>query len=204
MNWIGTTSYDIERPTGRCAMTGRTLEPGEPYIAALVEVDSQPDTNADNPGPQAARRKKTKEPLKQASGYGGLSRADVSLDAWEQNHRPDRLFSYWRSTVPYPHEKKKMFVDDEVLMDLMFRLGDDDRPQRAAFRFVLVLILMRKRLLRYDGSEKRTGVTGETQAWWRVTPKGHDKAIEVFNPQINDEQIQQVTEQLGQILEGEL
>jgi len=188
MSWLNTPAYDIQRPTGHCAITGRPLEPGETYIATLVEVDQEPGQNDDADG----------------RVWAGLRRVDVALEAWEQNHRPDRLFSHWRSTVPLPNQKKKVFVDDEVLMDLLMRLGGNDQGDRVPFRFVLALVLMRKKLLRYDRSQKQVNASGQEEEWWQMTPKGSDQTIGVLNPQIRDEQIQQVTEQLGQILDTEL
>jgi len=197
MSWMNAPTYDIERLTGQCAITGQALSPGEQYIAALVEADpSVTEAPADN------------TPKQTAAPNAGLKRIDISIEAWQQGHRPERLFSHWQSTVPQPNEKKKMFVDDSVLMNLLLRLADTDQPQRLAFRFVLTLILMRKKLLRYEGAQKRSDTEGQPQEWWTVTPKRglgvDEEPIEILNPQINDEQIQQVTEQLGQILESEL
>ncbi len=141
MTQFNTPAYDIERPTGTCAVTGRHLEPGEHYMAMLIEVDA----------PDGSTGKAT------ASGGFGLKRLDVSMHAWEQGHRPQELFCFWRSTVPEPGRKKRLFVDDAVLMNLLDRLADTDKPQRLAFRFVLALILMRKKLLRYDRTEHRPG-----------------------------------------------
>ena len=197
MSWMNAPTYDIERLTGQCAITGQALNPGEQYIAALIEID-----------PSATEAPAENAPKQTAAPNSGLKRIDISIEAWKQGHRPERLFSHWQSTVPQPNEKKKMFVDDSVLMNLLLRLADTDQPQRLAFRFVLTLILMRKKLLRYEGAQKRNDTTGQPQEWWTVTPKRglgvDEEPIEILNPQINDEQIQQVTEQLGQILESEL
>lgn len=189
MSQFNAPNYDIERPTGQCAYTGQTLEPGETYVATLVEVDPDPDNPKANPS--------------------GLKRLDVALKVWEAGQRPMRVFSFWKSVVPQPNQKKKVFVDDQVLMNLCKRLADADQPQRLAFRFVLALILMRKKQLRYDGSRvdvvPATGDQPETKReLWKMTPKGEEEALEIFNPQLDDAQILQVTEQLGEILEGEL
>lgn len=208
MSQFNAPAYEITRSTGQCALTGRTLEPGEAYMSTLVESD-----------PTAA--------VTPATALG-LHRVDVSMEAWDQGQRPQRLFSHWKSIVPQPNQKKKLFVDDEVLMNLLRRLADASEPQRLAFRFVLALILMRKKLLRYDGSEKRTetvtttnedGSAGETKMvereWWLMTPKldakkGHfgkwneDDRIDVLDPHLDEAQIQQVTQQLNEILDAEL
>src|SRR5690606_6208297 len=135
--------------------TGRTLEPGEVYYAALVDLPAEAGQPAD---------------------ALGIQRVDVSLEAWDEGYRPDHLFSYWKSTVPQPNEKKKLFVDDTVLMNLLVRLADAAVTQRIAFRYLLDMILMRKKLIRYVGSERRTAeVDGQPveQERWRFTPK-HD------------------------------
>lgn len=128
--------------------------------------------------------------------------------------------------MPEPNQKKKTFIDDQALMELLIRLKDTDQPQRLAFRFVLALILMRKKLLRYDSShlEEKTlaGMVSPSQTSqnptadqaqtaiptkyeiWVMTPKGQSEPVEVLNPQLDDEQIRQVTAQLGEILESEL
>ncbi|MBI1367451.1 MAG: hypothetical protein GC162_02230 [Planctomycetes bacterium] len=189
MSQFNAPAYDIERPTGQCAFTGRVLEPHEHYIAALVEEGE------------------------------GFKRVDVSLAAWEDGKRPEHLFSYWKAVVPEPTVKKKLFVDDAVLMNLLERLSDAGEPQRQSFRFVLMLILMRKKVLRYDRTEKREADSdgGETamQDWWVLTPKldlskgplgkwDDGRTFEVLDPHLDEAGIRAVTDQLGEILQAEL
>jgi hypothetical protein len=195
MSQFNAPTYDIERPSGQCAFTGRELQPGEAYIAALVDVEPTPQ----NPS--------------------GLKRLDVSMDAWRDGQRPEHVFSHWKATVPEPSAKKKLFVDDGVLMNLLIRLADAEQPQRIAFRFVLALILMRKKLLRYDGMEKRPAADEQgqaiTQDWWQMTPKldvskgifgkwNESEKLTVLDPHLDEQQTLAVTQQLGEILEAEL
>lgn len=204
MSQFNSSAYDIQRPTGQCAVTGKVLEPLELYVATLVE---NPETD-------------------------DLVRVDVSAEAWEAGDRPERVFSYWKAVVPEPTEKKKMFVDDGVLMNLIHRLADAEQPQRIAFRFVLTLIMMRKKLVRYDTTEYRDSAPpakseAEAQSdaqdspepakeeWWILTEKvdlakgpmgkwNESSQIQVMNPQLDDEGIAQVTDQLNEILQAEL
>jgi hypothetical protein len=201
MSQFNTPTYDIERPTGQCAFTGRTLQPGESYIATLVELDPAQQ--------EQLQQSITPTPGKAAAAGLGLKRLDVALEAWQEGKRPDRLFSHWRTVVAQPNQKKKLFVDDDVLMNLFRRLEGSDQPERLAFRFVLALILMRKRLLRYDSSERRPvgPATPEGQPqeeWWKVTPRGEEQPIEVLNPRLDEEKVQQVAQNLSEILEAEL
>jgi len=209
MTQFNAPTYDIARPTGQCAFTGRPLASGEHYISALVEapLDETPATS---------------------SNILGFKRLDISSEAWAEGNRPEHLFSFWKSVVPQPNQKKKLFVDDGVLMDLLRRLADAGQQQRLAFRFVLALVLMRKKLLRYDGTQKRNDtVTIEAtesapsttqvveREWWIMTPKldvtkgqfgkwNEDERIEVLDPRLDEAQIQQVTGQLNEILNAEL
>ena len=55
--------------------------------------------------------------------------------------------------MPKGEQKKKIFVDDQVLCEIFERLADTTEPPKLNFRFVLGLILMRKahdRLRRYS------------------------------------------------------
>ena len=209
MTQFNAPAYDIERPTGQCAFSGRKLEPGEPYVAALVEFDPQAM-------PAAGAEKGTAPSRARAAEAGlGFRRLDVSIEAWNAGKRPERMFSFWRSLVPQPHQKKKLFIDDDVLLNLFRRLHDAVQPQRQAFRFVLGLILMRKRLLRYDGAFRKKLGEAELE-WWRVTPRaapgtgvpgsgGYEaESLELVNPQLDDQKVQEVTLQLSEILEAEL
>ena len=190
------TSYDVQRPSGFCLATGRSLEPGEACYSALIDIP------ADQREPNDAL---------------GMKRVDVSVSAWDQGFRPAGLFSFWRTTVPDPQEKKKTFVDDAMLMNLLVRLEDETDADRLALRYVVALILMRKKLLRYDGMDKQPGETPEAspREFWRMTPKadvtkGHfgkwdeDTSLRVLDPKLDAEGIERVTGQLGEVLEADL
>ena len=77
----------------------------------------------------------------------GLQRRDFSVAYWEKE-KPE-VFCFWKTRLPHPEQKKKVFVDDEMLMAFFERLTDETEAERLNFRFVLALILMRKRRLKY-------------------------------------------------------
>lgn len=197
-------AYHVPRTTGVCARTGRELSPGEPVVAALIELTDDER--------EAIRRARPDDP---ALGLG-LRRIDVAAEAWEAGDRPgpEAVFSYWKTAVPEPNAKPKLFVDDASLLQLLVRLEDAEGDERVAFRFVLALILLRKKLLRFDGSETRgvdrDGVAVPTPHWVLVPkldpakgPLGkwdEDRPIAVINPELTDERVAQVTEQLGEVL----
>ncbi|MEM9419462.1 MAG: hypothetical protein AAGA25_10505 [Planctomycetota bacterium] len=196
MSQFSSSNYEVQKTSGVCASTGETLEPGDGCYSALVDIPAEE---------------------REAGDQLGMKRLDISVPAWEEGFRPPHLFSYWKTTIPESNAKKKTFVDDSVLLNLLRRLEDATEPQRLGFRFVVALILMRKRLLRYDATERRDDPDGDgpVQDWWQFTPKldvakGHfgkwneDEQIHVLDPQLDESQIEQVTSQLGEILEAEL
>ena len=214
MSQFNASSYEIPKTSGVCASTGRELAPGEPYYAVLVEWPVDPLPKEEEPKENVASKDKAVEALRAF----GLCRLDVSIEAWDGGFRPEGLFGYWKSTVPEPTTKKKLFVDDAILMNLLERLADATEPDRLAFRYVLALILMRKKLLRYDGNDiRQIDVDGQSieQTWWKLTPKldlskgplgkwHPDVTLEVLDPKLDESRIEQVMQQLGEVLEAEL
>ncbi len=170
----GSTSsgYEIARATGVCASTGRPIAVGDEFIAALVESATE----------------------------DRLERADYSVEAWRSGARPARLYGYWRARMEPLDSKKKPFIDDAALMDIFEQLADVTEPGRVSFRYLLALMLMRKRLLKYDGTKREGGravmlVRAATLANETPAP-----IVEVVDPGMNDAAIAQAIEQLTAVM----
>jgi hypothetical protein len=126
----------------------------------------------------------------------GLQRRDYCADYWE-SEKPE-VFCYWKSKLPQPDEKKRIFIDDNMLMAFFERLENETEQEKVNFRFVLTLILMRKRLLKYDATRYE-----DDKELWRlkvVGDKSSDNHVEVTNPHLDEEQVKQLSSQIGQIL----
>lgn len=128
----------------------------------------------------------------------GFERLDVCLESWEQFDRSNVL-AFWQAVMPRAEAKKRLFVDDTVLCELFERLSDTTEQVKLNFRFVLGLILMRKRLVIYESTR-----TEPDREIWRVRLKGRDDFIELLNPRLNEQQIVEVSQQLNQVLSEEL
>jgi hypothetical protein len=128
----------------------------------------------------------------------GFERLDVSLDCWPRFDRTD-LLAFWQTVIPQHEAKKKLFVDDAVLCELFERLKETAEPAKLNFRFVLGLILMRKRMLLYETSRTEDG-----KDIWTVRFKGREDRLDLLNPQLNEQQVTEVSQQLGEILNEEL
>ena len=128
----------------------------------------------------------------------GFERVDVSMPAWAEFDRKD-VVAFWQTTMPKTEQKNKLFVDDEVLCQLFERLADVQEPAKLNFRFVLGLILMRKRLIVYEDARKEEG-----RDVWVVRMKGKDERLTLVDPKLDEQQVTEVSQQLGEILNQEM
>jgi len=125
----------------------------------------------------------------------GFQRIDCCLNCWPQQDRKD-VVAFWQTLMPRPEQKKKVFVDDTVLCELFERLGTVTEPAKLSFRFVLGLILMRKRLIVYeDGRHDADG-----RDVWVVRMKGRTETLDLVDPKLDEKQTMEVSQQLGEIL----
>jgi len=127
----------------------------------------------------------------------GLVRRDFSGEYWERE-KP-QVYCFWKSKLAPPNEKKELFISDDMLMAFFERLANETEPEKVSFRFVLALVLMRKRRLKYDSTKNDGG-----QEIWRLKVPGDKDLVDVVNPHLNEEQIEQLTSQVGQILQADL
>lgn len=127
----------------------------------------------------------------------GLQRRDYCLDYWGRI-KPD-VYCYWKSTMPVGEQKKKLFINDDMLMAFFERLENETDEEKLSFRFVLTLILMRKRILKYDSS---SSIDGKER--WTLRIAGRSEEAKVVNPHLTEDKIEQLSGQLGQILQVEL
>ncbi len=128
----------------------------------------------------------------------GFERIDISLTRWNDFDRRDVL-AFWQTVMPHAEQKKKVFVDDAVLCELFDRLGAATEANKLNFRFVLGLILMRKRLLAYEGTRHEEG-----RDIWSVRHKGRDEKFDLIDPKLDEQQMMDVSRQLSEILNEEI
>jgi len=125
----------------------------------------------------------------------GYERQDVSDECW-QGPPPDAV-CHFRTRLPRKERPPKTFVDDEVLLEFFRRMSGEDEARKLRFRFVLSLILMRKRLLKYEQTIRR----GQEEFWEMRLVK--DRSLHrVLHPPMNDAEIEELTRELSVILQG--
>jgi hypothetical protein len=174
------SSYEIARPSGVCAASGERIAPGAPYVAVLVERE----------------------------GQEGMERLDYAAERWDAGARPGpplRVFGSWRAVMHDASAPQRAFIDDEALLDLLERLEGAQEPSRLSFRYVLTLLLVRKRLLKFEGARQAGDGTHRLMLVRRATPAGATPGplLEVADPCMDEGAIAAAVEQLGSIMNGE-
>src|SRR3954471_2624441 len=79
---------------------------------------------------------------------GKFSRSDYSREAWQGP--PQGAFSYWQGKVPAGQKPRRPPIDDDLLVECLTRLEDDATPEKMSFRYVVALLLMRRKRLRLE------------------------------------------------------
>lgn len=123
----------------------------------------------------------------------GFARRDVCLSCWREP--PPEAVCFFKTRLAKKEKSRKAFVDDEVLIDFFVRLADAEEPHKQRFRFVLSLILLRKRLVKYE----RT-IREDLREFWEMRLMRDKSLHRVYNPALADAEIEELTRELSAIL----
>jgi hypothetical protein len=129
-------------------------------------------------------------------------RKDYSPEAWKG--APDGAFGWWKSRVPEPNAKKIKLAPNDVLLELFDQLAD--KSEQQDLRYVLALLLVRRRVLRVDmtndkphneNDDTESNHTAEKMTLY--CPK-RDSTCEVAVAMPNTERIDEIQQQLSELL----
>ncbi|HUS46877.1 MAG TPA: hypothetical protein VM098_02070 [Phycisphaerae bacterium] len=163
--------YDIGKAASKCVQCSRQLQTGEEFVATVKEAGDE------------------------------FQRQDFCITCWSAAGRDESaMLAVWRSRVPQSHEKNKLLVDNEVIVNFFDRLDGAEEPAKINFRFILGLVLMRKKLLVYDRMRKEP----DGREVWQMHFRSDQRAVEVTDPHMDDVKIAEVSQQLNQIMEVNL
>jgi hypothetical protein len=124
---------------------------------------------------------------------GKFLRQDYSSEAW--HGPPSGAFSFWSGRVPAQEGHHKPRIDDELLLDCFGRLEGQDDPGRVKFRYVLALLLMRRKRLKFDETRK----DGERELLCLRCARTGAK-YEVVNPRLTEAEMAAVQEEVFKVL----
>lgn len=128
----------------------------------------------------------------------GFSRNDYSAEAWTGPR--DGAIGFWRSKVPESTGKKHaQLVDDSVILEFFNRLSGEQEAYKINFRYILALLLVRKKVLKLVGVARdsdrevlvlRLPATGEQHR--------------VVNPELTEEQLNAVQTEVERVLQTQV
>lgn len=145
---------------------------------------------------------------------GEIVRRDYCAAAWKANPRPENALAWWSTKIPLNADKKAPVAPNDALADLFESLAD--RPDQAALRYALALLLTRRRVFRFEREETTTtettlelGIGGDVDGENALS--GAASAIVVYSPRretsfvvpvvaMTDAQIADVQARLAELL----
>jgi hypothetical protein len=124
---------------------------------------------------------------------GKLLRKDYSEEAWQGP--PADAFSFWAGKVPPRDENRRPKIDDELLFDCFRRLEGDNDPGRINFRYVVALLLMRRKRFKFEEAKQ---IDDREVLVLRCTRTR--EAYQVVNPRLDEQQMAAVQEEVFKVL----
>jgi hypothetical protein len=103
-------------------------------------------------------------------------RKDFSADAW--NGAPDGALGWWKARIPEPTAKKIKLAPNEVLLELFDQLAD--QPDQIDLRYVLALLLVRRRVLRVEEVSGVGCQVSENSDTRHLTPDTSSEVMRVY------------------------
>ena len=127
----------------------------------------------------------------------GLQRQDFCQNCFKDK-RPADVYYFWKAVPPSPENiaRRAPVVDVEYVLDFFKRLDGDPSPQRIAFRYILALMLSRKKLLVAEG--KGGSENGMDVQLFREKRGGGTHRV--LAPELNQDEIAAVSAELGALL----
>lgn len=128
----------------------------------------------------------------------GFSRHDYSAEAWTRP--PEGAIGFWRSKVPEATGKKRsQLVDDSVILEFFNRLAGEQDDYKINFRYILALLLVRKKVLKLEAAER----DGDREVLVLRSPTTREQH-RVINPALTEEQLGAVQTEVERVLQTQV
>lgn len=157
--------WEIKGRGNRCTATGREFVDGEFFYTLLFRE------------------------------RGGFRREDLCEEAYQERDKKQKPFSFWRTKYEQPPPPAPEAVTKETAEDLLRRFMSEEGNEHANARYILALMLERKRTLKPIETKKEDGQ--------KILIYEHAKTGEVFvipDPELKLDQIEQVQMEVAELL----
>ncbi|MDO5553980.1 MAG: hypothetical protein Q4G68_09465 [Planctomycetia bacterium] len=99
---------------------------------------------------------KTRRPIKPGELFysmlvadkGQYKRLDYSAEAWQEPKVGDEAVGWWESKISLQGDRKIKLAPNDILLNLFDELLDE--PEKANILYVLTLLMIRRRIFRYE------------------------------------------------------
>jgi len=130
-----------------------------------------------------------------------IVRKDFCDKGWQGP--PESAFAWWKSRVPEPTAKKIKLAPNDVLLELFDQLADSPEVD---LRYVLTLLLVRRRVLRIDvpdvqfNAREEAASNGPIEETMSVYCPKRETTYEVLVSMPSGDRVDQIQQQLSQLL----
>lgn len=121
-----------------------------------------------------------------------VARHDYSAEAWPGP--PEESLGWWKSQMPGATNKKRHWAPNDVMLHYFEQLAE--REDQVDVRYVLALLMVRRRVLRQEGTE--TDEQGREQLLLFCPRNEQEYRTLVAMPA--DDRVQQIQQELGRLL----
>jgi len=157
--------WEFRGRTNCCGVTGRRFVDGEIFYTLLY-------------------RTKT-----------GFDRQDLSKEAWKERDKNRELFSFWKTKYEVAPPPPAEAFAKESAEGLLRRFIEEDKPEMVNARYILALMLERKRILRpVDTREAEEG------RWLIYERAKTGEVFMVLDPQLKMSQVEAVQMEVAELL----
>ncbi|MAY74931.1 MAG: hypothetical protein CMJ31_09515 [Phycisphaerae bacterium] len=170
---MSSPAFKMTRVSDVCAATDRPFEPGDPQVTALFDDPDAPET---------------------------LIRRDYHAAAWDGFEKlPAGVVAYWRHPARAAADSGNAINPGDVMEVFeQIEINDDEpNPQAVALRYVLALMLVRKRLLVPAANVETTA--GVLRLVRKDSP---DDVLDIAEPSLSADEVEALGRQLVEVLDG--
>ncbi len=122
---------------------------------------------------------------------GVIVRTDISEEEW--TGPPAEAIGHWRSLYNGNAEPERKLMDTESLYDYFLQLSDSPNSLEKQYRYVVALLLMRKKRLVLDEV-----IELDDQQMMRLSGSGGEGPFDVIEEELSTEEVGRLQQQLFQ------